>query len=80
SWADVINKAKEWKKDLSQLEDEDVQPPNIETVDKAIELAGIYSKLGYEPPIRVLPTGDGGVAFEWDDRMEEFHCYRYKTP
>ena len=54
----------EWGKDASSLEDEEFVPPSLEVVDLACEIAMGLRDDGAEPPTRVVPDGEGGIAFE----------------
>lgn len=68
SWQRVIDQQlQEWQRDPSQLEDEGVEPPSLEVLPLVVEVAAALRDHGVEPPLRVLPNGEGGVVFEWRD-------------
>lgn len=54
----------EWGRDPSQLEDEDIQPPSMDTIHRAIWLATVLSKADVPAPTRIVPDADGGIVFE----------------
>lgn len=56
----------EWGRDPSSLGDEDFFPPSTQVVGLACELAQYFRDSESPAPSRVVPDGDGGIAFEWD--------------
>jgi hypothetical protein len=57
----------EWQRDLSQLDDEGLEPPAREILSEVVKVAMALRDRGVDPPLRVLPNGEGGVVFEWRD-------------
>ena len=58
----------EWGLNPTQIEDEGVEPPSLETIGRAYQLAKSYQARGYPPPDSVVPDGNGGIAFERRER------------
>jgi len=56
-----------WYKDPSQLMDEDISPPTREIIYKAYHLALAMRDNRSPGPLRVVPDGEGGVVFEWQE-------------
>jgi len=64
-WQRVIdNPLIEWGRDPGQLAEADITPPSASTIRKACELAALLGDAGEKPPVRVVPTVEGGVVFE----------------
>lgn len=63
TWQDAIDKLVLWK-DPEYLREDDLIPPT----EAALRMANFFAKLvrtwGAAAPYRMLPDGDGGVAFE----------------
>ena len=67
AWENLIDGTLiEWGRDPSALEDDGVVPPSIETIKHACEIATELRRLDFPAPTRLVPTGDGGIAFEVD--------------
>ena len=68
AWQAVIDKRLvEWGRDPSGLEDDGITPPSPEAVYQAGQLALTWRDEGVAHPLRVAPTGDGGIVFErWE--------------
>jgi len=54
----------EWGRDPGQLADEDLSPPSKHIIGYASRVAIELRKAGWPPPLRVVPDGEGGIAFE----------------
>ncbi len=54
----------EWGRDPQALADAGVEPPSGEIIVLAAKWAERAAKFGWAAPTRVVPTGDGGIAFE----------------
>lgn len=68
AWQRVIDgQLKEWQRDPSQLQDEGIEPPSPEILPLVAEIAVTLRDHGVDPPLRVVPNGEGGVVFEWRD-------------
>ena len=64
-WQKIIDhELIEWGRNPSLLEDEDILPPSGAIIDRAAKLAMCLRDIGWPPPNRVIPNGDGGVVFE----------------
>ncbi len=65
----------EWGCDSSSLEDDDFVPPSQQTIDLAVKFARAWRDGGEPAPLRVLPDGDFGIAFEWrwGDLFQSLH-------
>lgn len=64
-WRDVINEPLiDWGKDPSQLEDEGIEAPSRALITFVSEYAMCLRRFGWPPPLRVVPSGDGGIVFE----------------
>ena len=82
AWDSVIDRyLVEWGRDASALEDEDFVPPGLEVVKLACEVAMEFRDEGLPPPIRVVPDGEGGLAFERVDGKvsESLNIYADQT-
>jgi hypothetical protein len=68
-WRAVISgPLTDWARDPSRLEDEGIEPPTPESIDRAAEVARELCAAGLAAPQRVAATGDGGIVFA---RQEE---------
>ena len=54
----------EWGKNPESVADDGIVPPSREVIGKACELASRPRDALVPPPLRVVPDGEGGVAFE----------------
>ena len=65
-WRKVINEPLiDWLEDPSQLEDEGIEAPSKAIIAFASEYAMcLRDRFGWPPPLRVVPSGDGGIVFE----------------
>ena len=71
-WADIIEgRLADWARDTTQLEEEGLTAPNAATIARAFLVASTLRDKGASPPDRVVPTGDGGIAFQFE-RGREF--------
>ena len=67
-WDNIIDvQLIEWGKDPSWLEDDGLEPPSRQIIGLACCVAQAMRDEGAPPPLRVVPDGDGGIAFEWKD-------------
>lgn len=65
SWDDIIDcKLVEWGRDPTALEEDELIPPTRESVQAAIQIAGVLRNADAQPPTRVVPDGDGGIVLE----------------
>lgn len=77
----------EWGRNPGQLEDEGIDPPSKETIQRAIHLAQDCKKQGLPPPDSVVPDPNGGIVFErrkkslsevlhlWEDGSVEYQRF-----
>lgn len=66
-WEEIIDsKLIEWGKDPSALADpgEGIVAPSLQSIKIASEVAQSARDAGWPPPTRVVPDGEGGIAFE----------------
>jgi len=64
-WQSLIDsRLIEWGRNPSVLEDDGVEAPTPHTIANACQLARMMRDDKLPPPTRVVPTVDGGVAFE----------------
>jgi hypothetical protein len=67
AWEELVDRTLlEWGKDPSVLEDDGVVPPSMGTITRAYEIATFLRIRGFPAPTRIVPTGDGGVAFQFE--------------
>ncbi len=71
-WQEIIDeKLVEWGRDPGQLADDNLVPPSRAAVDSAVQEAQVWrdareSDDEFVPsPQWVVPSGDGGIVFEW---------------
>lgn len=64
-WQELIDRTLiEWGRDPSFLADDEGKAPSTATIQRACLLAKSLADEGRAPPMRVVPTVDGGIAFE----------------
>lgn len=63
-WSPVIDTLRAWRESPEELGDDFVEAPSHETLELALQIAESLSEKGLSPPLRVVPTVDGGIAFE----------------
>lgn len=72
AWSKFIQgQLSDWRRNQRQLEDDDIEAPSAGTIDKATAVAISMRDRGLPPPDRIVPTGDGGIALQFD-RDNEF--------
>jgi hypothetical protein len=65
AWQRVIDyQLVEWGRNPDALADEGVEPPTLEAISAACEVAKALRDACSECPSRVVPNGNGGVVFE----------------
>jgi len=77
-WESVVARTLSlWIADPSLLQAEEIDPPDQSLIEKVKRFS--LEKLGsqFPAPDRVLPNGDSGVAFEWDDGVN-YTCLEFK--
>ena len=88
-WQNLIDyKLIEWGLDPSQLDDEGVESPTPEIIQRAISLAEALRDRDCPPPDTVVPDPNGGIVFErrenglsevfhvWDDGTVEYRRFQ----
>lgn len=72
-WNEIIfDQLIRWAQNPSQLADEHIELPSARAIDLAIKLAKSMRDNDMLLPLRVVPTGDGGIAFErWHESVFE---------
>lgn len=71
AWAPFIEEQLvEWALNPRQCEGDDVVPPNSATISHATVTAISLRDQGAPAPTRIVPTGDGGIAFQYDGDPE----------
>jgi hypothetical protein len=69
AWQTLIEETlKEWQRDPGALDEDDLEPPTLAILPVVIEVAKALRDNSVDPPLRVVPNGEGGVVFEWRDR------------
>jgi hypothetical protein len=67
-WRELIdNTLAVWEKNPELLDDEGVDAPSRIIVGQAIVVANYLKEHGVSAPERVVPDGNGGLAFAWFD-------------
>jgi hypothetical protein len=67
AWARFIDEQlPAWAENPSQLEDDDLVAPSLTTISRASTIAASLRAQGAPPPTRIVPTGDGGIAFQYE--------------
>jgi hypothetical protein len=65
AWQQIIDRdLVEWGLDPSQLEDDGLPAPSRAIIGSACRIAQACRDAGWKPPLRVVPTGAGGIMFE----------------
>lgn len=71
AWQKIIdNQLIEWGRDTFQFDEEDFVPPTKISIKRANDLATEFRNRCLPEPLRVVPDGEGGIAFE--RRSERF--------
>jgi len=64
-WENVIDRQLvEWVRDAGRLEDESIEMPCRSVIAMACRVAQSMRDAGMPAPLRVVPSGDGGIVFE----------------
>ena len=64
-WDAMISQLLQWSDDPAEAGDDDgFDPPSYTAIGQALELARAWRDAEMVPPLRVLPDGEGGIAFE----------------
>ena len=54
----------EWGRNPNQFDEEDFVAPDAEVLERACRIAMCWRDDGWPAPLRVVPDGEGGIAFE----------------
>jgi len=65
-WDDACERMLAWRSSTDQFEPDDA--PEVDILDTAIDFAVDERTRGGPAPSSIVPSGDGRVAFEWNDR------------
>ena len=66
SWDEAISRIDEYAgRPDDELDADGLMPPTMAAVAAARREAGVSRDRGDEPPLRVVPDGEGGIQFEW---------------
>jgi len=57
----------EWVRGTAAMEDDGFVPPTPEVISRACEVAMALRDQGWVAPTRIVPDGEGGIAFEHID-------------
>ncbi len=63
-WRPYLNTLRSWANCRDDLADDYVEAPSEEAIDGALLVGRWMRDRGSEAPLRIVPTVDGGVAFE----------------
>jgi hypothetical protein len=67
-WQAILSgRLAEWERDPGRLDDDGVEAPSRETIERAAAVARNLCAAGLPAPHRVAATGDGGVVFARQD-------------
>lgn len=67
-WERIINRFLiPWGQDPSLLDDDENTPPSKRIIHLAARVAIKFRNAGTPAPVRVVPDGEGGMAFEWQE-------------
>jgi hypothetical protein len=71
AWDKLTKKLIDWSRDPSRLEDDGIEAPSQSVLSRAYDVALALRLHDFLPFDRVVPTGDGGIAFasETDDEL-----------
>lgn len=66
-WDRVFARLSAWLQHPDELGDDESESPSRDTIEDGITIAAFMRRAGLEPPDRVIPTAEGGIAFERRD-------------
>ena len=64
-WNEVANKLQSWLQNADAIFDDELPAPSQQSLFRAIEISKLSMDFNAIPPLRVVPTVDMGVSFEW---------------
>jgi hypothetical protein len=67
-WEPIDEKLRAWGRDPDQFDAGEIVPPSRPIIYAARRVADKLCELGSPAPLRVVPDGDGGIAFEFRHR------------
>ena len=76
-WDDIVLKLLSWTYPGFSFGYAQIEEPSHKVIFKAIEKAHRLQKLNEEPPLRVIPVGNGDVRFEWWDTKDFFKIMKF---
>jgi len=65
-WEDVYDLLMTWADEPPSIEHEGLISPTRGAISRAIDTARVFAERNGLPPDRVVPNGEGGIAFERD--------------
>lgn len=68
AWRAVGERLKALEQYPAELDEEGLEPPSAEVLPLVEQVALVLRDHGVDPPLRVVPNGEGGVVFEWRDQ------------
>jgi hypothetical protein len=73
----VYDKLDSWRRDPTQLEDDNLDPPSIHAIRLAANLAARLQAEGNPPPTFLVPDPNGGIVFEYrnDNTTDLLHVW-----
>ncbi|MDA0838830.1 MAG: hypothetical protein O3B01_15980 [Planctomycetota bacterium] len=63
-WQVLIDVLTDWAMHPEELDEDGLEPPTQDVIQRAAWLACNLCEAGVRPPTRIVPNGDGGLAFE----------------
>ncbi len=67
TWEEVEDNIDHWPVRHQEFEDDDMDPPSDAAYRVAKKELVAMISLGMPPPKWMMPTGEGGICFEWRD-------------
>lgn len=64
-WDETVDRLIGWWKSVADLEEDDLVPPARPVIESALRIAPRLCDVKTPPPLRIVPDGEGGIAFEW---------------
>ena len=66
TWRRVCDTLLGWWENPERLDDDEIEPPTRQVLERAMTAVADLQAKNDLPPLRVGPSVDGGVAFEWE--------------
>jgi hypothetical protein len=65
NWNSVLRALNDWAAQPTMFEADDFSPPSSIAIVRASKVAEALQSQNFDLPMRVIPSADEGVAFEW---------------